>query len=128
MTKKRTRLRKPFTAFRPRPRPSQRPRKPEQTTAAAVSTPPAPAVSPLSQDAGHGQPANTFLQQKDVLATKEPPGRKTANKGRERGPKQLAADNNIYDDEEEPTPEPEPAHHGDPRYHAFHSCQYPCSF
>ena len=123
MTKKRTRLRKPFTAFRPRTSPRPSPRKP--TTVKAVST--SATVSPLSQDAGHGQPANTFPQQKDVLATKEPPGRKTANKGRERGPKQLAADNNIYDEEEEPTPEPEPAHHGDPRYHAFHSCQYPPS-
>ena len=31
---------------------------------------------------------------------------------------------NIYDDDEEPTPEPEPSHHGDPRHHAFHSCKF----
>merc|ERR1711879_651300 len=29
--------------------------------------------------------------------------------------------NNIFDEDEEPSPEPEPSHHGDPRHHAFHS-------
>ena len=31
--------------------------------------------------------------------------------------------NKIYDENEEPTPEPEPSHHGNPRHHAFHSCK-----
>lgn len=37
--------------------------------------------------------------------------------------KQLVDNDNI-DDYEEPTPEPEPTHIGNPRYHAFHSCQF----
>ena len=46
-------------------------------------------------------------------------GRRT-NKKRGRKAKQFA-DENV---EIEPTPEPEPSgHHGDPRHHAFHSCQ-----
>ena len=79
---------------------------------------------PLQKDFNE---VNKFPRQKNVIE-KQTDLTKASNNDQEeeRGAKQLNNNKNIYEDDDEdyePTPEPEPSHHGDPRYHAFHSCQ-----
>ena len=103
----------PFTAFRTRPV------QPEETPTLNDIVPRVPLQKNFNE-------VNKFPRQKNVIE-KQTDLTKASNNDQEeeRRAKLLDNNNNIYEDDEgdyEPTPEPEPSHHGDPRYHAFHSC------
>ena len=71
-------------------------------------------------------------QEKVGTSRKSKNKKRIKNKNKRRKSKQFEDDRKAddvkgdFDEDHEPAPEPEPTggHHGDPRHHAFHSCEY----
>ena len=102
-----TTTRKPFTAFKIKP----------------VVNEKQPPVNEIVNHQKKPIDVNKLSPQKDVIEQEKT--QTHANNKLQRDSKQLDTAKNIFDEDTEPTPEPEPgSHHGDPRHHAFHSCEY----
>ena len=100
--------RKPFTAFKIKP---------------FVNKKKQPRVNEIVNHQKNPIDVNKLSPQKDVIEQEKT--QTHANNQLQRDSKQLGTVENIFDEDTEPTPEPEPSsHHGDPRHHAFHSCEY----
>ena len=111
--------RKPFTAFNNLNIPIKSPQRFQQVKTSRNRTRTAPRIP-------------TVKQKKIEKTRKSKLKKQIKNKNKERKPKQVEDDRKSddvkgdFDEDYEPTPEPEPTggHRGDPRHHAFHSCQY----
>ena len=126
-------FRKPFTAFKSQRGPFRRPR--------ITTTARSPVIFDSSKTENDDEQTEKNMSDKDDEEDRRPKqlksiptdsnykkpdnNRKSNSKNKDNNIRNNSNNIiNIYDDDEEPTPEPEPSHHGDPRHHAFHSCKF----
>ena len=151
VTKPRKPFRKPFTAFSSQRGPFRRPqvttttrsplifdsRRPQVTT---TNTTRSPVVFDSNKSENDDEQTEKNMSDKDdeedrrpkQLESKPPDNdyekpdnnRKIKNRSKDNKIRNNNNRNKFYDENEEPTPEPEPSHHGNPRHHAFHSCKF----